>query len=157
MIVGGSALAYFILAAVLEPEVFGALFFFVAVINFILAIGLLGFQHVIMHQAPRLTEQKNNEELSTLVYDSWSVCVSLSFFLAVLLCLWHFFIIPIPMLGADRAVLYMLLIAPIWAFLRIAPNFILSRGGTFSGILPCLLYTSPSPRDRQKSRMPSSA
>ena len=28
----------------------------------------------------------------------------------------------------------------------------------FSGALtPCLLYTSPSPRDRQKSRMPSSA
>ena len=28
-----------------------------------------------------------------------------------------------------------------------------------SGVLPlnCLLYTSPSPRDRQKSRMPSSA
>ena len=24
-------------------------------------------------------------------------------------------------------------------------------------ISPCLLYTSPSPRDRQKSRMPSSA
>ena len=24
-------------------------------------------------------------------------------------------------------------------------------------LLPCLLYTSPSPRDRQKSRMPSSA
>src|SRR5674476_1565585 len=24
------------------------------------------------------------------------------------------------------------------------------------GLLPCLLYTSPSPRDRQKSRMPSS-
>ena len=23
--------------------------------------------------------------------------------------------------------------------------------------VPCLLYTSPSPRDRQKSRMPSSA
>ena len=26
-----------------------------------------------------------------------------------------------------------------------------------NGILGCLLYTSPSPRDRQKSRMPSSA
>ena len=27
-----------------------------------------------------------------------------------------------------------------------------------SGLInPCLLYTSPSPRDRQKSRMPSSA
>ena len=25
------------------------------------------------------------------------------------------------------------------------------------GLDPCLLYTSPSPRDRQKSRMPSSA
>ena len=25
------------------------------------------------------------------------------------------------------------------------------------GARPCLLYTSPSPRDRQKSRMPSSA
>ena len=25
------------------------------------------------------------------------------------------------------------------------------------GVLACLLYTSPSPRDRQKSRMPSSA
>ena len=27
----------------------------------------------------------------------------------------------------------------------------------FSEITSCLLYTSPSPRDRQKSRMPSSA
>ena len=26
-----------------------------------------------------------------------------------------------------------------------------------TGITACLLYTSPSPRDRQKSRMPSSA
>ena len=26
-----------------------------------------------------------------------------------------------------------------------------------SGVLPCLLYTSPSPRDRTRSRMPSSA
>ena len=26
-----------------------------------------------------------------------------------------------------------------------------------AGVLGCLLYTSPSPRDRQKSRMPSSA
>ena len=35
-----------------------------------------------------------------------------------------------------------------------------STGGTFSVFGPsnyCLLYTSPSPRDRQKSRMPSSA
>ena len=31
------------------------------------------------------------------------------------------------------------------------PNSYLARSN------PCLLYTSPSPRDRQKSRMPSSA
>ena len=30
-------------------------------------------------------------------------------------------------------------------------------GGQGSIITTCLLYTSPSPRDRQKSRMPSSA
>ena len=30
-------------------------------------------------------------------------------------------------------------------------------GPTWAQLGPCLLYTSPSPRDRQKSRMPSSA
>ena len=29
--------------------------------------------------------------------------------------------------------------------------------GVLNGFYTCLLYTSPSPRDRQKSRMPSSA
>ena len=32
-----------------------------------------------------------------------------------------------------------------------------SRAGSVGKTTPCLLYTSPSPRDRQKSRMPSSA
>ena len=31
------------------------------------------------------------------------------------------------------------------------------RESYFTNPSPCLLYTSPSPRDRQKSRMPSSA
>ena len=34
---------------------------------------------------------------------------------------------------------------------------IASEVGHYPEILICLLYTSPSPRDRQKSRMPSSA
>ena len=34
-------------------------------------------------------------------------------------------------------------------------NKIIGRG--FNQVISCLLYTSPSPRDRQKSRMPSSA
>ena len=29
--------------------------------------------------------------------------------------------------------------------------------GSMMGLLTCLLYTSPSPRDRTRSRMPSSA
>ena len=29
--------------------------------------------------------------------------------------------------------------------------------GFFGWIIPCLLYTSPSPRDKRQSRMPSSA
>ena len=41
-------------------------------------------------------------------------------------------------------------------------KFYVENGGTYNDITPirittCLLYTSPSPRDRQKSRMPSSA
>ena len=31
------------------------------------------------------------------------------------------------------------------------------KAGIYRKASPCLLYTSPSPRDRQKSRMPSSA
>ena len=34
---------------------------------------------------------------------------------------------------------------------------ILQNAGQKVGLYTCLLYTSPSPRDRQKSRMPSSA
>ena len=34
---------------------------------------------------------------------------------------------------------------------------ILNRGTDFAKAKICLLYTSPSPRDRQKPRMPSSA
>ena len=33
----------------------------------------------------------------------------------------------------------------------------LARGEHVIHCLPCLLYTSPSPRDRQKTRIPSSA
>ena len=36
-------------------------------------------------------------------------------------------------------------------------NFRLIEEFATVGIIGCLLYTSPSPRDRQKSRMPSSA
>ena len=36
-------------------------------------------------------------------------------------------------------------------------NSVRSAGKFMIEIMPCLLYTSPSPRDRQKSRMPSSA
>ena len=38
-----------------------------------------------------------------------------------------------------------------------AVRFPIEAGGALKDIIDCLLYTSPSPRDRQKSRMPSSA
>ena len=33
----------------------------------------------------------------------------------------------------------------------------ITRSAKMANVFDCLLYTSPSPRDRQKSRMPSSA
>ena len=49
----------------------------------------------------------------------------------------------------------------VWAIyielIRILENFGIAVGGRVAQMEHCLLYTSPSPRDRQKSRMPSSA
>ena len=42
-------------------------------------------------------------------------------------------------------------------FFRAANRKPLADQSTMKPIYGCLLYTSPSPRDRQKSRMPSSA
>ena len=36
-------------------------------------------------------------------------------------------------------------------------TFTISNVGTFGSVMGCLLYTSPSPRDKRQSRMPSSA
>ena len=40
---------------------------------------------------------------------------------------------------------------------KISKQFSFANKNKFHSVLICLLYTSPSPRDRQKSRMPSSA
>ena len=40
---------------------------------------------------------------------------------------------------------------------RIFPDIPVTLGDAINDYINCLLYTSPSPRDRQKSRMPSSA
>ena len=42
-------------------------------------------------------------------------------------------------------------------YTAVLANAILRHPEWMEGATPCLLYTSPSPRDRQKSRMPSSA
>jgi O-antigen/teichoic acid export membrane protein len=116
LVVGGSALAFFWLATILDPEIYGAFFFYVTVINLIMAVSVMGFQHVIMHQIPRLSEQGNNSKLSQLIHDSCNVSVTLSFFCAVLFCGWHYFIHPIPIPGADYSALLLILICPIWAY-----------------------------------------
>ena len=52
----------------------------------------------------------------------------------------------------------------IWAYSTAAPEFIAEGAAVYDGppdmggkLLSCLLYTSPSPRDLYRSRMPSSA
>ena len=66
-------------------------------------------------------------------------------------------------LGADDAPFRIVLRAP-WSLRAMFPATDLSLGEAYlddvfdvEGSMVCLLYTSPSPRDRQKSRMPSSA
>ena len=44
-----------------------------------------------------------------------------------------------------------------WFFNLIAPQIIESEQQILELLQPCLLYTSPSPRDLSTSRMPSSA
>ena len=63
--------------------------------------------------------------------------------------------------GADALRWYFFANQPPWTSIRYSerqikesmPEFLLRLWNVYS----CLLYTSPSPRDRQKSRMPSSA
>ena len=43
------------------------------------------------------------------------------------------------------------------SYVAMADTFRLDYVGTKAGIKGCLLYTSPSPRDMRRSRMPSSA
>ena len=45
----------------------------------------------------------------------------------------------------------------IWPLFVCEGNNIAEKINSMPGVFSCLLYTSPSPRDRQKSRMPSSA
>ena len=51
------------------------------------------------------------------------------------------------------------LLRQLWAVINtpVAIAIVLAVLGVFLHFTTCLLYTSPSPRDRQKSRMPSSA
>ena len=52
--------------------------------------------------------------------------------------------------GEDKLTLYQF-------YTNTAKHYFCSICGIFTHTRPCLLYTSPSPRDRVRSRMPSSA
>ena len=60
-------------------------------------------------------------------------------------------------IGTDRIVVG----APSWDASAVFPNagavYMFDFSGNQLGIITCLLYTSPSPRDQRGSRMPSSA
>ena len=53
--------------------------------------------------------------------------------------------------------LYHILFETFWVGRSLGKATMKLRVVKLDGSKPCLLYTSPSPRDRQKSRMPSSA
>ena len=59
-------------------------------------------------------------------------------------------------LSQDQLVDHFLRFEPLSGSLK-TPLALRYHGHQFRHYNPCLLYTSPSPRDRQKSRMPSSA
>ena len=66
-------------------------------------------------------------------------------------------IMGVPVFWADAPIY--ILVAAIASILTFYAESTLSQPQVYKAILyiDCLLYTSPSPRDRQKSRMPSSA
>src|SRR5665811_799329 len=57
--------------------------------------------------------------------------------------------IAFPLVVSSRYYIQVMIVAGIWAMATLSLNLILGY--------TCLLYTSPSPRDRTRSRMPSSA
>ena len=52
---------------------------------------------------------------------------------------------------------FLVAFGPMLAFALKSPEQMMGRGNLVTLLNPCLLYTSPSPRDRTRSRMPSSA
>ena len=65
-------------------------------------------------------------------------------------------------IGEIESIVHAAAIMPAKPILSTSPNktmnlMDINYGGTVNLVHSCLLYTSPSPRDRQKSRMPSSA
>ena len=54
---------------------------------------------------------------------------------------------------SDSVMEYTFATVPLFTFMGI----VVSKAGLGSDIYDCLLYTSPSPRDKRQSRMPSSA
>ena len=94
---------------------------------------LADLQHLIRQLGPHLPD------ISTITeedLDSWQIIFNTGFSLHIR---WQ----EIP----ERVLLYCAIGQPVEA----------QREKIFARLLYCLLYTSPSPRDRQKSRMPSSA
>ena len=74
-----------------------------------------------------------------------------SWLLATLLALLNVFVFRIAVGREGHSALYFL---P-WGVFGFALGNLLA--GWAGSVIPCLLYTSPSPRDRTRSRMPSSA
>ena len=86
---------------------------------------------------------------STSASSNMGGIMTLAFFIGILvIILFNYQTIPL-----FNAILYGIL--PIFIYFLMVIVIYISKTGTSIG--SCLLYTSPSPRDRTRSRMPSSA
>jgi|GEM_PF-4754969 len=75
LVIGGNAAAHFFLAHILDPEVYGSIFVFLTILSFVLMFSMLGFQHVMMHQAPRLEEKKDYKNVDDSAFMGIFTCV----------------------------------------------------------------------------------
>ena len=79
--------------------------------------------------------------------------------LNAIIVLLNYTIIPALSYGSQLALgaIFVTLVYGVLRFANFATGDMMSFGTMVAVLFTCLLYTSPSPRDRQKSRMPSSA
>ena len=105
---------------------------------------------------PVITLREQNPVVAPLI-EGFSFLAIATSFIGFVLGLTDFFQDALTLNPRQRYVSYIITVAPPYVFALAYPDIFFQALDLVRRHLACLLYTSPSPRDRQKSRMPSSA